>query len=100
MTLRAGSPAISSTDIEKGRAVESILIRNLPEGTKARLEVRAGRNHRSMEAEAREILRESLRDRRGGNVGTWIHKQLADLGLDELELPPRNELPRVPDLDQ
>lgn len=41
--------------------LEQILIRNLPAGTKAALKVRAERNHRSAEAEVREILAEALR---------------------------------------
>lgn len=77
-----------------------LTVRNLDDDLKAQLRIRAAQHGRSMEAEAREILRESLRDRRGGNVGTWIHEQFAGLGLDELELPARTELPRVPDLDQ
>ncbi|WP_026877167.1 FitA-like ribbon-helix-helix domain-containing protein [Jiangella gansuensis] len=40
--------------------MEQILIRNLPAGTKAALRVRAEQHHRSVEAEAREILAESL----------------------------------------
>ncbi len=37
-------------------AMEQILIRNLPAGTKAALRARAERHHRSVEAEARAIL--------------------------------------------
>ncbi|HET7387616.1 MAG TPA: hypothetical protein VFJ19_13245 [Nocardioidaceae bacterium] len=48
--------AISEVD-----AVEQILIRNLPVGTKAALRARAEQHHRSVEAEAREILGEKLR---------------------------------------
>lgn len=40
--------------------VEQILIRNLPAGTKAALRARAERRHRSVEAEAREVLTEAL----------------------------------------
>lgn len=40
--------------------MEQILIRNLPVGTKAALRARAEQHHRSVEAEAREILTESL----------------------------------------
>ena len=36
------------------------MIRNLPEGTKAALRVRAARHHHSVEAEAREILTSGL----------------------------------------
>jgi plasmid stability protein len=40
--------------------VEQILIRNLPPGTKAALRARAEQHHRSVEAEARELLAEAL----------------------------------------
>jgi plasmid stability protein len=41
-------------------AVEQILIRNLPPGTKAKLKARAGQHDRSTEAEVRAILVEAL----------------------------------------
>lgn len=40
--------------------MEQILIRNLPEGTKAALRARAEHHQRSLEAEAREILAGAL----------------------------------------
>lgn len=40
--------------------MEQILIRNLPPGTKAALRARAEQHHRSVEAEAREILAGAL----------------------------------------
>lgn len=40
--------------------MEQILIRNLPEGTKAALRARAARHHHSVEAEARAILSAGL----------------------------------------
>lgn len=40
--------------------MEQILIRNLPDGTKAALRARSERHHRSVEAEARALLTESL----------------------------------------
>lgn len=40
--------------------MEQIVIRNLPEGTKAALRVRAARHHHSLEAEARAILTAGL----------------------------------------
>ncbi|HRY09588.1 MAG TPA: Arc family DNA-binding protein [Candidatus Nanopelagicales bacterium] len=40
--------------------MEQILIRNLPAGTKAALRALAEQHHRSVEAEAREILAEAL----------------------------------------
>lgn len=39
--------------------MEQLLIRNLPAGTKAALRARAKQHHRSLEAEAREILAEA-----------------------------------------
>ncbi len=46
-----------------------ILIRNLDDRLKARLQRRARRNGRSMEAEAREILRDALRVKQTPEVG-------------------------------
>lgn len=40
--------------------MEQILIRNLPTGTKAALRARAEQHHRSLEAEARDVLARSL----------------------------------------
>jgi antitoxin FitA len=40
--------------------VEQILIRNLPAGTKAALRARAKQRHRSLEAEARDLLTTAL----------------------------------------
>ena len=40
--------------------VEQILIRNLPAGTKAALRARAKQHHRSVEAEARDLLAKAL----------------------------------------
>ena len=41
--------------------MEQILIRNLPVGTKAALRARAEQRHRSVEAEARDLLTNALR---------------------------------------
>jgi plasmid stability protein len=75
-----------------------LTVRNLDEDLKTRLRVRAAQHGRSMEAEAREILRESLGDQQARALGSWVHNRFEGLGLDELELPPRTELPRTPDL--
>lgn len=40
--------------------MEQILIRNLPAGTKAALRARAEQRHRSVEAEARDLLTRAL----------------------------------------
>jgi plasmid stability protein len=68
--------------------VEQILIRNLPAGTKAALRARAREHHRSVEAEAREIVAEALRnepatmaDLLGMDTGTDIDFEPDRLGL-------------------
>jgi plasmid stability protein len=62
--------------------VESILIRNLPEGTKAQLAARAERNQRSMEAEAREILGEALRGSGATIVDFLAHPESVDIAFE------------------
>lgn len=77
--------------------MSTLTVRNLDDDLKTLLRVRAAQNGRSMEAEAREILRASLSTQPRARLGTRIHNRFAGLGLDELEIPPRNELPRTPD---
>lgn len=66
----------------KSIRVERILIRNLPEGTKAQLAVRADRNHRSMEAEARVILGEALQGDRVTIVDFLAHPESVDVDFE------------------
>jgi len=68
--------------------VEQILIRNLPVGTKAALRARAAQRHRSVEAEARDILAKSLErepvtiiDLLSTDEGTDIEFEPEHLGL-------------------
>jgi plasmid stability protein len=82
----------------------TIVIRKLDESVKRKLQIRAARNGRSMEAEARELLRDSLRDSshttRMAGLGTAIHELFAPLGGVELAIPPRRKSHRpVPDFD-
>lgn len=72
----------------------SITIRNLDDDVKARLRVRAAGNGRSMEEEARLIMREAV-SREGvpeKGLGTAIHELFKPLGGVELELPPREPM--------
>lgn len=69
-------------------AVEQILIRNLPAGTKAALRARAEQHRRSVEAEAREILADALErepvtlvDLLGTDEGADIEFEPQRLGL-------------------
>lgn len=59
----------------------SITIRNLDDDLKRRLRVRAAKNGRSMEAEAREILRQAMGlPSAPRNLGQSIHARFAGLG--------------------
>lgn len=74
-------------------------VRNLDDAVKGRLRVRAAENGRSMEAEARAILRETLLGPdAAAPLGSRIHERFAGLRGDALDLPPRSELPRTLDL--
>jgi plasmid stability protein len=78
--------------------MSTLTVRNLDDDLKARLRVRAAENGRSMEAEARAILRSTLGDVPRGRLGSRIHERFAGLGGDTLEPPPRSDLPRAADL--
>ena len=78
----------------------SITIRNLDDGVKTRLRVRAAGNGRSMEEEARLTLREAV----GGktlprNLASAIRARIAPLGGVDLELPPRAPEREPPSFD-
>lgn len=81
--------------------MSTLTVRNLDDGLKARLRVRAAENGRSMEAEARAILRSTLVGDATANdrLGSRIQERFAGLGADKLALPSRTELPRAADLD-
>ncbi len=75
----------------------SLTIRNLDDPLKARLRVQAATHGRSMEEEARTILRAALNRETPapGNLYAAIRARVAESGGFELELPPR-ELGRDP----
>jgi plasmid stability protein len=79
----------------------SITIRKLDERVKTRLRLRAARHGRSMEEEAREILKNGLREEsaRGSDLARSIRRHIAPLGGFELNLP-RREPARRPDLTE
>ena len=78
----------------------TITIRNLDERTKARLRVRAAQSARSMEEEARLILRAALATERTAprDLAAAIHRRFQPFGGVELELPQRQPMrpPPVP----
>lgn len=76
----------------------TLTIRNLDEGTKAQLRIQAARHGRSMEEEARTILREAIEAKQPSpatkqGLGSRIHAHFAPLGGVELELPERSSQP-------
>ena len=77
----------------------TLTIRQLDEKTKTRLRVRAAHHGRSMEEEAREILRSALRasSPAKGNLAENIRQRFAALGGLELELPRRNAMRQAPE---
>lgn len=76
----------------------SITIRNLDDDIKRRLRVRAAGHGRSMEEEARAILREAVAARPlPGDLGAAIHRRFAATGGVDLDLPPRGPGRTPPD---
>lgn len=70
-------------------AMPAITIRQVDEDTKRRLRLRAAANGRSMEAEAREILRATLSAPHRVDL-TWIdalHQAAVEVGGVDLDLP-------------
>ncbi len=76
----------------------SITIRRLDEAVKARLRMRAARHGRSMEEEAREILRSELATERaaGPDLAAAIRRRIEPLGGVDLPLLPRQRVRRPP----
>lgn len=78
----------------------SITIRNLDDDVKRRLRVRAAEHGRSMEEEAREILRQvvtrptPLRD-----LGQSIHARFTEVGGIDLPQPKRSEMRPTPNFE-
>ena len=81
----------------------SILIRKVDETTKKRLRVRAATHGRSMEEEARAILKKALSEpkpiKRVG-IGTAIKELFAPLGGITLPEVPREPIPEPPDFSK
>ncbi len=69
----------------------SITIRNLDDDVKTRLRVRAAAHHRSIEEEARIILRDAVNDGRATprDLAKFTRECCAQLGSVDLELPTR-----------
>lgn len=77
----------------------SLTIRSLDDKLKSLLRLEAARHGRSMEEEARQILRSAVMgsstDSDGTTLAERINRRFAGLRADEIELPPRHT-PRKP----
>ncbi len=75
----------------------SITIRNLDETVKRKLRLRAAQRNRSMEDEARDILRTALAQALAGNLADAIRRRVEPFGGFELSLPVRGAMGEPPD---
>ncbi len=80
----------------------TMTIRNIDDQLKARLRVQAAQHGRSMEDEARDILRAALSSVqvRGTSLVDAIRARVAPLGGVDLELPTREPMRAPPGLDE
>ncbi|WP_372922151.1 FitA-like ribbon-helix-helix domain-containing protein [Roseovarius sp.] len=79
----------------------SITIRNLDDDVKRRLRVRAAEHGRSMEEEAREILRDVVDETKPArNLAAAIRARVVPLGGFDLDLPQREDMREPPAFDQ
>ncbi len=77
----------------------SITIRSLDEALKRKLRLRAAQRNRSMEDEARDILRTALAEgtTSRGNLADAMHRRFEPFGGVDLDLPPRGPMREPPD---
>lgn len=80
----------------------TLTIRRLDEKTKGRLRVRAAHHGRSMEEEAREILRSALSAPQDANcdLAAAIRKRFASFGGLKIQLPSRGPMRHVFDFSE
>jgi plasmid stability protein len=81
-------------------AMTSIIIPNVDDDLEQRLKSRAAEHGRSIEAEARAILRLALGGSEGGvttgNLGDSIRAIVEPIGGIELDIPPRRQMREPP----
>jgi len=80
----------------------ALTIRQLDQKTKTRLRVRAAHHGRSMEEEAREILRSALTtsSRTKGNLAEAIRRRFASFGGIKISLPRRDAVRKAPGFEE
>lgn len=79
-----------------------LVVRNLEDEVKARLQRRASRFGRSMEEEVRDILRNAVLDEAGEGdpLGSKLARRFAGLGLDQDVAELKGQAPRPPRFDR
>ena len=94
--------AYNPINADRGHSVASITIRNLDDSLKSRLRVQAAVHGRSMEDEARDILRSSLDQelQEPKNLGTAIHALFKPFGGFDLPEVPREPMREPPTFDE
>jgi len=82
--------------------VASMTIRNIDESLKARLRIQAAKHGRSMEDEARDILRTALSSvsSRGSSLLKAIRRRVEPLGGVDLEIAPRQDMRTPPTFEE
>ena len=79
----------------------SLTIRNLDNNLKIQLRLRAARHGRSMEAEARTILSQTLNTPVSEqNLAAAIHRRFESLGIESLPIPPRQAVRSPPEFGE
>jgi plasmid stability protein len=79
----------------------SLTIRNLDNNVKAQLRQRAARHGRSMEAEARTILAQTLNvPVMEQNLAVAIHRRFESLDIESLPIPPRQAVRNPPEFGE
>ncbi|MFV9066343.1 plasmid stabilization protein [Serratia fonticola] len=74
----------------------TITVRDLDYEIKELLRISAAKNGHSMEEEARMILKQALMKKPASyGLGTWMHQHFAEFDGVELDIPPRDEMPRI-----
>lgn len=78
--------------------MSTLTIRNLDETVKQNLRISAAKHGRSMEEEARRILRRALVPKEGDKgLGTRIHERFSKFGGADIKLPERSMPRPAPD---
>ena len=86
--------------MHKEYVMATITIRNLDDSVKQRLRVQAASHNRSMEEEARIILRNAVHtDTEAGGIGSRIHRRFKEVGGINMSEPKRAHRPRKAEIE-